>query len=91
MELVMENSRFRVVVEMLGAEIASIWDKSAGRELLWQGDPAIWPHRAPLLFPVCGPLLDDRFEAEGQQYQMPPGGFALRMRHKLVCCDQNLI
>ena len=91
MELVMENSRFRVVVEMLGAEIASIWDKSAGRELLWQGDPAVWPHRAPLLFPVCGPLLDDRFEAEGQQYQMPPGGFALRMRHKLVCCDQNLI
>lgn len=91
MELVMENNRLRVVVELLGAEIASIWDKSTGQELLWQGDPALWPHRAPLLFPVCGPLLDDRFEAEGQQYRMPPGGFALRMNHKLVCCDHNLI
>ncbi len=87
----MENSRLRVVVDMFGAEFASIRDKSTGRELLWQGDPGVWAHRAPLLFPVCGPLLDDRFEVEGQQYQMPPGGFALGMRHKLVCCDQNLI
>ena len=35
----MENSRLRVVVDMFGAEFASIRDKSTGRELLWQGDP----------------------------------------------------
>lgn len=87
----MENHRFRVVVEMLGAELASILDKSTGREYLWQGDPTVWPYKAPALFPVCGPLVGDLFETEGQLYQMPKGGFALRMRHKLVCQDNGLV
>ncbi|MCI9665677.1 MAG: hypothetical protein HFF13_00255 [Angelakisella sp.] len=91
MQLTMENSRFRVAVEMLGAELASILDKGTGREYLWQGDPAVWPHKAPVLFPVCGPLLGDRVEMDGQEYQMPRGGFALRLRHKLVCQDKGLI
>ncbi len=67
MQLTMENSRFRVAVEMLGAELASILDKGTGREYLWQGDPAVWPHKAPVLFPVCGPLLGDRVEMDGQE------------------------
>jgi len=91
MQLTMENARFRVVVEMLGAELASILDKDAGREYLWQGDPAVWPHRAPVLFPVCGPLLEGRYKANGQEYRMPQGGFALRLRHKLVCQDKSLV
>ena len=91
MQLTMENSRFRVAVEMLGAELASILDKGTGREYLWQGDPAVWPHKAPVLFPVCGPLLGDRVEMDGQEYQMPRGGFALRLRPKLVCQDKGLI
>lgn len=91
MQLTMENARFRVAVEMLGAELASILDKSTGREYLWQGDPSVWPHRAPVLFPICGPLLGNRYEAGGQEYAMPPGGFALRMRHKLVCQDKGLV
>lgn len=91
MQLTMENARFRVAVEMLGAELASILDKSTGREYLWQGDPSVWPHKAPVLFPICGPLLGNRYEAGGQEYAMPPGGFALRMRHKLVCQDKGLV
>lgn len=91
MQLTMENARFRVAVEMLGAELASIQDKATGREYLWQGDPSVWPHRAPVLFPVCGPLLGNRYEAGGQEYAMPPGGFALRLRHKLVCQDKGLV
>ena len=66
MTLTMENHRFKVEVEMAGAEIGSIWDKEHKREYLWQGDPAIWPHRSPVLFPLCGPLEGDRFEEGGQ-------------------------
>lgn len=89
--LTMENSRFRVEVEMMGAELASIQDKSTGREYLWQGDLAVWPHRAPVLFPVCGPLEGGSLYAGGRAYPMDPGGFAMRMRHKMVCQDNGLV
>lgn len=89
--LTMENSRFRVEAEMMGAELASIQDKSTGREYLWQGDPAVWPHRAPVLFPVCGPLEGGSLHAGERAYPMDPGGFAMRMRHKMVCQDNGLI
>ena len=54
MQLTMENSRFRVAVEMLGAELASILDKGTGREYLWQGDKETWEDHAPILFPYVG-------------------------------------
>ena len=91
MTLTMENHRFKVEVEMAGAEIGSIWDKEHKREYLWQGDPAIWPHRSPVLFPLCGPLEGDRFEEGGQDYTMGREGLAMGLRHKLVCHDKGLI
>lgn len=91
MILTMENARFRVEASMTGGELVSILDKGTGREYLWQGDPAVWPHRAPVLFPVCGPLEGGGFEKDGQEYPMRVGGFAMRMSHKLVCQDDGLI
>ena len=55
-----ENDRFRVQVNRLGAELWSVYDKLEQRECLWQGDPAVWPRRAPNLFPVCGSLRGGR-------------------------------
>lgn len=91
MMLTMENPRFRVEADMMGGELVSILEKGTGREYLWKGDPAVWPHRAPVLFPVCGPLEKGGFEKEGRRCSMWPGGFAMRMRHKLVCQDDGLI
>ena len=91
MMLSMENNRFRVDVEMVGAELISILDKANRREYLWQGDPAVWAHRAPVLFPACGPLEGGALSTQGRSYPMEPGGFAMRLRHKLVCQDNGLI
>ena len=49
---------------------------SSGAEMLWQGDPAVWPRRAPILFPVAGGFKDDGYELDGQWYGMPKHGFA---------------
>ena len=45
-----QNRCLTVQIEDLGAQLASIRD-SQGREFLWQGSPASWPRRAPILFP----------------------------------------
>lgn len=91
MLLTLENSRFRVEADSLGAELTSIYDKTADREYLWQGDPALWPHRAPVLFPWCGPLAGGDIRKDGKNFPGEPEGFSHSMKHKLVCQDSSLI
>lgn len=62
-------------VDPEGAQLRSL-RPADGRELLWQGDPHVWPDQAPLLFPVIGPLVGGVLRHGGQSYPMPPHGFA---------------
>ena len=70
----LKNEFLSVAVSPHGAELQSI--RCAGQEYLWQGDPAFWRDRAPVLFPVCGSLRDDRYTLDGTEYRMPKHGFA---------------
>ena len=63
-----------VTIASKGAEIQSIRDKN-GVERLFNGDPAFWPNRAPILFPVAGGLKNDSYEWQGKWYSMPKHGF----------------
>ncbi len=60
-------------VAELGAE-ARGWQVGA-TELLWPGDPAIWPEIAPILFPVVG-WTRDGARVGGRQYALGLHGFA---------------
>ena len=79
METILENAYLRVGVRSCGAELCSVWQKDTGRECLWQGDPAVWPGQAPLLFPHCGRLQNDILLAKGREYPAPRHGFARKM------------
>jgi len=58
-----------------GGELRSI--KTAdGAEWLWQGDPAWWGGRSPLLFPVVGKNPKDTVSIGGKPYSMPSHGVA---------------
>lgn len=57
----------------IGAEVMA-W-RMAGRDLIWHGDAAFWPRRAPVLFPFCGWLKDLKFRAKGQEYATDVHGF----------------
>ncbi len=46
------------------------------REMLWSGDPAVWPAIAPVLFPTCGWSRDGAITIAGKSYPMPVHGFA---------------
>lgn len=76
------NDTLTVTITSLGAELQSIRDK-AGVERLWQGDPAYWTGRAPILFPVAGGFRDDCYELDGQRYPMPKHGFVKKLEWQL--------
>ncbi|WP_242185899.1 aldose 1-epimerase family protein [Sphingomonas sp. CARO-RG-8B-R24-01] len=62
-------------ISQLGAELQFLRD-GHGRDLLWDGDPAVWHGRAPILFPVIGLLEGGCYRLDGQRYAMPKHGFA---------------
>ena len=47
-----------------------------GVEYIWQGDPAIWAGRSPVLFPICGKLYRGRYTFGGREHAMGIHGFA---------------
>lgn len=77
------SARLTAAINPHGAELSSLRD-SAGRELMTDGDPAFWSGRAPLLFPIVGRLVGDRYRLDGQDYSLPQHGFARRRDFGLV-------
>ena len=76
MEYVLKNGTLTATVESYGAELRSV--VKDGVEYLWQGDPAYWAGRAPVLFPICGRLVEGKYTYEGKTYEMTLHGFAKR-------------
>ncbi len=72
-----KNNELIVEISTLGAEIQSV--KCGGKEYFWNGDPAIWSGRAPVLFPICGGLKDDKYTLNGKEYTLAKHGFARKM------------
>jgi galactose mutarotase-like enzyme len=62
-----------------GAELSTLRDRE-GRDLLWDGDPAVWAGRAPLLFPIVGVLCGGAYRLGSRAYPLSRHGFA-RGRH----------
>lgn len=79
-----ENSKLRLQVCDLGAQMVSLILQEDGREQLWQGDARLWDDHAPWLFPVIGRLKDDGFVWQGQRFSMPMHGFAKDMTFACV-------
>ena len=72
--ITLKNETMVVEIAELGAEIKSV--KKNGVENMWCSDPAIWGKSAPVLFPICGGLRDDKFIFEGKEYNLAKHGFA---------------
>ena len=77
------SSRLKAQINPLGAELWSLRD-GQGRDFLWDGDPAWWTGRAPLLFPIVGRVPNDRFTYDGQTFELPRHGFARRRVFEVV-------
>lgn len=82
-DVVIASSGLTVTVSTDGAELQRIVDAD-GRDLLWDGDPAFWTGRAPILFPIVGGLRDGHYRLDGVHYALPKHGFARHSRFALV-------
>jgi galactose mutarotase-like enzyme len=73
-------------IHPLGAQLFSFRDKM-GRDLQWDGDPAIWKGRAPILFPIVGALAGNQYRLDGKVFSLPRHGFARDSVFSLVAKD----
>jgi galactose mutarotase-like enzyme len=73
---ILENGILKVEIVSKGAELQSLFHLGSGIEYLWNGDPAFWAKRSPVLFPIVGTLKNNTYFHEGKSYQLPRHGFA---------------
>lgn len=78
----LENGILTVQVSEHGAELQSI--RKGGTEYLWQGDPAYWGRRSPVLFPIVGSVWEKRYRVQGKEFGLGQHGFARDMDFLLV-------
>lgn len=86
----LDNGRLKIGTCSLGAELQSIQTPD-GHEYLWQGDAKYWGRSSPILFPIIGGLVEDRYELDGKQYPLQPHGFARNMEFSVETQTNNSI
>lgn len=73
MNITLSNGILKATVSTRGAELIAL--EKDGRNVIWCGDPAVWGFHAPILFPICGGLKDDRYLYRGKEYTLKKHGF----------------
>ena len=75
--VILKNDSLTVEISEKGAEIRRLTFK--GKDRFWSGDPKVWGGVAPVLFPICGGLRDNKFTLSGREYELVKHGFAKLM------------
>lgn len=84
----LRNAELTVDIDPQGAQLSVLRD-AHGHDLLWNGDPAWWNGRAPILFPIVGALNGGCFRWKGREYSLPRHGFARNRRFEVVSHDSH--
>jgi len=86
-QVAISNSDISVTISTFGAEIKSVIKN--GKEMIWDGNPEFWSGQAPLLFPICGGLKDDKFIFEGKEYTLQKHGYARKCEFELESVEKE--
>ena len=73
-------------IDDMGAQLHSLRLKENGKEYIWQGNPEIWYGQAPVLFPIIGQLIGDKYRYNGKEYTMPKHGLARKLPFAVKEC-----
>lgn len=79
-----ENEKIKIGVKTVGAELTSFISKESNTEYLWQGNPDVWYGQSPVLFPIIGRVLDDKYYIKGKEFIMPKHGLFRKRDAALV-------
>ena len=80
MDIRLSNGTCTAIVTTKGAELIDFKDEQ-GISYIWNGDPAYWIGRNPLLFPIVGNLKDGRIRMDGLDFFMNRHGFCWSKSH----------
>lgn len=86
-----ENDFLSAGVKYYGSELTSVKSKKTGMEFIWCGDTSIWYGQSPILFPIVGRLLDDKYMLNGKEYSMPKHGLYRKRNSTLVSNDGSSV
>jgi galactose mutarotase-like enzyme len=75
-------------IDPFGAQLSRLRD-AAGRDLLWNGDAAVWSGRAPLLFPIVGALAGGAYRLGSKSYRLSRHGFARGSPFSVLAADSS--
>lgn len=84
-----ENDYLKIGVKQFGGELTSVKSKNTGTEYLWQGDADVWKGQSPVLFPIIGRLLEDKYTFNGKEYTMAKHGFARLLEWEHIETTEN--
>ena len=84
----LKNEFLTVKISEIGAEVHSVKSNN-GTEFIWTADPNVWAMHAPLVFPICGGLKDDKYFVHGKEYSLAKHGFARFMTFDVEKSDKN--
>ncbi len=85
-----KSDSLTVRINDYGAELISARGAD-GHEYIWMGNPSFWDGHAPVLFPVCGQILDGYYMLDGKKYEMSGHGFAMRSSFKVLSKGEDHI
>ena len=89
MEFKLKNDDLSVSLNTQGGTLAAITG-SDGTEYLWDGNPAYWTGQAPVLFPICGSIRNDKAEiGNSSRTQMPRHGIVRKREFKKEYVDHD--
>lgn len=83
-----KNDKLTATVNSLGAELSSV-RSTEDHEYIWQGEE--WKKHAPVLFPICGGLVNSSYTYNGRAYPMEKHGFARVSEFELVQADDESV
>lgn len=86
---ILENGNLIINTKAEGAELTSIVTKSNNLNYLWNGDPAFWGRHSPVLFPIVGRLIENKYLVNNKEYELSQHGFARDMHFELVHKTNN--
>ena len=86
-----ENEFVKAKINKKGAELISLVLKNDESEYIWQGDEKYWTGHSPIMFPICGRLVDGKYTYRGKSYELGCHGFARHMDFELVQASSDEI
>ena len=86
----LKNDEIKITVADYGAELKSLIGAD-GTEYLFDGNPKWWKYTSPVLFPFVGKLVNNKYRAEGKEFNLPQHGFARTTNFECIREEKNSI